>query len=187
MLPGVPPSSPWLSSVKAHLEIEDDHPNVVRILEILRKKEAGGKITIQEHKEFLVLNDELNSAHEFLYGNRIYPTGELVSYLKIPTREQIAAAVDWLFDADENEANATVQRLIALEQQVNLVATEHQHERWVQLAQAVGIDENHPALRKVLRMFDDRNYVEIKWKEFQAMQNALLCAMEESWKRKIPT
>jgi hypothetical protein len=97
MHPGVPPSSPWLSSIKAHLHVEEDHPNVVRILQILRKGEAGEKITIEEHKEFLVLNDELLCAHQFLYGSRIRPTGELVRYPRMPTREQISAAVNLNF------------------------------------------------------------------------------------------
>ena len=52
---------------------------------------------MEEHKEFLVLNDELLSAHQFLYGSRVHPIGELVSYPRMPTREQISAAVDLLF------------------------------------------------------------------------------------------
>lgn len=98
MPPGVPTSGPWLASLKAHLGVQGDHPNVSRILEILRKKEAGGEITIEERKEFLVLNDELHCAHQFLYGSRIQPTGELVCYPRIPSREKIRAAVDKLFD-----------------------------------------------------------------------------------------
>jgi hypothetical protein len=191
-LPGVPPSKAWLSSVKTHLGIEEDHPNVMRVLEILRKKEAEGEISIEEHKEFIVLNDELHSAHQFLHGSRIYPTGELVSYPRMPTREQLVAVADWLFDADENEANATTERITALEQQVlaqgnRLFREWDQRKRWVQLAQAVGMDENHPALPKVLEGFDkvsERRFEEITWKESQAAMNALLGAMEEAWKKK---
>jgi hypothetical protein len=97
MTPGVPPSKPWLDGIKG-LGIEEDHPNVVRILEILQKKEAGGEITIEECKEFHLLNEELLSAYDFLYGQRIQPTGELVCYPPIPSKERMAAAIDWMFE-----------------------------------------------------------------------------------------
>jgi hypothetical protein len=79
MLPYVPSSEHWLASAKTHFGLSEDHPKVARIWEILRKKEAG-EITLQEHKEFQVLNDQLTNAHEFLYGKKMYPSGEVAYY-----------------------------------------------------------------------------------------------------------
>jgi hypothetical protein len=85
MLPGVPPSKAWLDGAKAFLGIKEVHPKVTRILEILRKKEAG-EITIEEHKEFLFLNDELLVAHEAIHGKTIQPSGEVAYYPETPPR-----------------------------------------------------------------------------------------------------
>jgi hypothetical protein len=93
MLPSVPHSKPWLAGAKAHFAADENHPNVIRILEILRKKEAGD-ITIEEHKEFLILNDELTEAYETIHGRRLYPSGEIISYPKAHTREGIASESD---------------------------------------------------------------------------------------------
>ena len=87
MLPYVPHSETWLTSAKTYFGLSENHPKVARNLEILRKKETG-EITVQEHKEFFVLNDQLTSAHEFLYGKKIYPTGEVDSYPEMPTRDK---------------------------------------------------------------------------------------------------
>jgi hypothetical protein len=59
------------------VESRKNIPDVARILEILRKKEATGEITVAEHEEFFVLNDELLGAHEFIHGKIIHPTGEV--------------------------------------------------------------------------------------------------------------
>jgi hypothetical protein len=98
MLPGIPPSEPWLAGITGFCGIKEDHPSVVRILEILRKKEATGEATVAERKEFHVLNDELHSAHEFIHGKIIHPTGEVAYYPPLPTREKIVAAVDAFFE-----------------------------------------------------------------------------------------
>ena len=185
MFPRVPPSEPWLDSAKAHFGADENHPNVIRILEILRKKEAGD-ITIEEHKEFLILNDELTEAHEAIHGKRLYPSGEIISYPKAHTREEIAATVDWMFDADKNEAEATCARIAALEQQV-LQHVQKQGigwpPRWIQLAQAVGMDESHPALRNLLEGLE-KIPGKITWKEWQAEMNDLLVVMEKAWEKK---
>jgi hypothetical protein len=93
MLPYVPHTETWLTTAKTYFGLSENHPKVARILEILRKKEAG-EITVQERKEFFVLNDQLTSAHEFLYGKKIYPTGEICSYPEMSTREEISGSVD---------------------------------------------------------------------------------------------
>jgi polyhydroxyalkanoate synthesis regulator phasin len=176
MLPYLPRSEHWLASAKTHFGLTEDHPKGARILEILRKKEAGD-ITIEEHKEFLILNDELLEAHEAIHGRR----------LKAHTREEIAAAVDWMFDADKNEAEATSARIAALEQQV-LQQVQKQGigwpPRWIQLAQSIGMDERHPALRNLLEGLE-KIPGKITWKEWQAEMNDLLGVMEEAWKKKI--
>jgi hypothetical protein len=185
MLPYVPGSETWLTSAKTYLGLSEDHPKVARILEILRKKESG-EITVQEHKEFFLLNDQLTSAHEFLYGKKIYPSGEVDSYPEIPTREQIAGAVDWMFDRDEDEARAYSERLAVLDRQVRaqgIALCGGGLGRTVQLAEAVGLDENHPALRKRLEDVDLK-LGKITWKEHLAELNALVDAMEEAWKKK---
>jgi hypothetical protein len=41
MLPYIPSSETWLSGAKRYYGLTEDHPKVARILEILRKKEAG--------------------------------------------------------------------------------------------------------------------------------------------------
>jgi hypothetical protein len=97
MLPGIPPSEPWFEGITGFCGVKGDHPNVVRILEILRKKEATREITVAEHKEFFVLNDELLGAHEFIHGKIIHPTGEVTYYPPLPVREQIVAAIEALF------------------------------------------------------------------------------------------
>lgn len=185
MLPYVPNSETWLTSAKTYLGLSENHPKVARILEILRKKEAG-EMTVEEHKEFFVLNDQLTSAHEFLFGKKMYPTGEVFSYPEMPTREQIAGAVDWLFDRDEDEARAYSERFAALNRQVRaqgIILSGSGIERTVQLAQAVGLDDNHPALRKRLEDVDLK-LGKITWKEHLAELNALVDAMEEAWKKK---
>ncbi len=187
MLPYVPGSEHWLASAKTHLGLSESHPKVARILEILRKKEAG-EITVQEYKEFFALNDQLTNAHAFLYGQKMYPSGEVFSYPEMHTKEQIAGAVDWMFDRDEyeDEGRAYSERLAALDRQVRaqgIVLSGGGIERAVQLAQAVGLDENHPALRKRLEDVDLK-LGEITWKEHLADLNALVDAMEEGWKKK---
>jgi hypothetical protein len=185
MLPYVPGSETWLASAKTYFGLSESHPKVARILEILRKKEAG-EITVQEHKEFFVLNDQLTNAHEFLYGKKIYPTGEVAYYPEMHTKEQIAGAVDWLFDRDEHEARAYSERFAVLNRQVRaqgIVLSGSGIERTVLLAQAVGLDENHPALRKRLEDVGLK-LGKITWKEHLAELNALVDAMEEAWKKK---
>lgn len=187
MLPYVPPSETWLTSAKTYFGFSENHPKVARILKILRKKEAG-EITLQEHKEFFVLNDQLTNAHEFLYGKKIYPGGEVDSYPEMHTREQIAGAVDWMFDRDryEDEGRAYSERLAVLDRQVRaqgIVLSGGGIGRAVQLAQAVGLDENHPALLKRLEDVDLK-LGKITWKEHLAELNALVDAMEEAWKKK---
>jgi len=98
MLPGVPPSEPWLAGITGFCGIKEDHPSVARILEILRKKEGTGEVTVAERKEFLVLNDELLAAHEFIHGKIIHPTGEVAYYPPLPVRERIVAAIDAFFE-----------------------------------------------------------------------------------------
>jgi hypothetical protein len=98
MLPGIPPSEPWLAGITAFCGIKEDHPSVMRILEILRKKEGAGEITLTERKEFFVLNDELLGAHEFIHGKIIHPTGEVAYYPPLPVREQIVAAIEAFFE-----------------------------------------------------------------------------------------
>jgi hypothetical protein len=61
-LPDLAPSEAWLFSAKAFLGLDENHPKVARILEIIRKKEAG-EITIEEHKEFVLLKTELEIVH----------------------------------------------------------------------------------------------------------------------------
>ena len=51
-----------MASAEAHFGVEERNPRVARILEILSKKEAG-EITTKEHRECLVLNDELLAAY----------------------------------------------------------------------------------------------------------------------------
>jgi len=65
-----------MASAEAHFGVEERNPRVARILEILSKKEAG-EITTKEHRECLVLNDELLAAYETLHGKTIHPTGEV--------------------------------------------------------------------------------------------------------------
>jgi hypothetical protein len=101
MLPGIPPSEPWLKGITGFCGIKEEHPSVVRILEILRKKEAAGEITFAEQKEFFVLNDELLGAHEFIHGKIIHPTGEVAYYPPLQTREQIVAVIDALFEREQ--------------------------------------------------------------------------------------
>jgi hypothetical protein len=74
------------------------------------KPEGGSELTIEENKEFLLLNDELLAAHEFLHGKRIQPTGELVCYPPMPSRERIAAAINWLFEADARGKTNEISR-----------------------------------------------------------------------------
>lgn len=57
-LPGLDPHEALLLSAKSVMGFDENHPKVARILEILRKKEAG-EITIEEHKEFVLLRTEL--------------------------------------------------------------------------------------------------------------------------------
>jgi hypothetical protein len=135
-----------------------------------------------------LLNDELLSAHQFLYGSRIHPTGELASYPRMPTREEMVGAINWIFDGDANEANATSERIAALEKQVGIQRTQETQgigrpRRWVQLAQAVGMEEDHPALCHLLEGIEKWGK-KITWKESQAAMNTLLGAMEEAWKKK---
>jgi hypothetical protein len=87
----------------------------------------------------------------------MYPSGEVAYYPEMNTREQIAGAVDWMFDRDEDEARAYSERFAVLNRQVRaqgIVLCGSGVERAVQLAQAVGLDENHPALRKRLEDVD---------------------------------
>jgi hypothetical protein len=185
MLRGVPPSKPWLDEIKAFTGIEETHPHVVRILEILRKKEAGGEITAEENKEFLILNDELIAAHEFIHGKKIYPSGEIDSYPEMPSRAQTVAAVNYMFDQDENEATAMGKRLAALGKQAMTrgILFGSDLQGWVQLAQGLGMDESHPALRHFQGLIEMK-WEKRTWKQSHAAMNALLGAMEEAWKRK---
>jgi hypothetical protein len=192
MLQGVIPSKTFLGGIKV-MGISENHPSVIRILEILRKKEASGDITADELKEFYVLNDELNAAYEFIHGKKIYPSGEIDSYPRMPSREQIVAAVNYFFERDENEAGATSERHAVLWKQVTpILPTLREQVRpqgmgdgpwsWVVLAQAVGMDEGHPALRRVLEMLGAK--ITWTWKESHAAMNALLGTMEEAWEKK---
>jgi hypothetical protein len=74
MLPFVPLASSGLPARKHILA----HMRITR--GILRKKEAGD-ITIEERKEFLILDGELTEAHESIDGKRLYPSGEIISCL----------------------------------------------------------------------------------------------------------
>jgi hypothetical protein len=98
---GVPPSKPWLAGITRSFGIREDHPSVVRILEILQKKEATGDVTVAERKEFHVLNDELLEAHEFIHGKIIHPTGEVAYYPPLPVREKIVSAVDKMIEEEK--------------------------------------------------------------------------------------
>ena len=98
MLPGIPPSEPWLAGITGFCGIKEDHPSVVSILEILRNKEAAGEVAVAEYKEFFVLNDELLAAHEFIHGKIIHPTGKVAYYPPLPVREQIVAAIEAFFE-----------------------------------------------------------------------------------------
>jgi hypothetical protein len=98
MVPGVPPSKAWLVGARAGFGVDQSDPKVARIVEILGEKEVG-EITIEEHKEFLLLNDELIIDYEAVHGKRIHPGGELVQGYKKLTREELVAAIDRLFEA----------------------------------------------------------------------------------------
>jgi len=70
-LPGVPPSGSWLVAAKQWFGVDENDPQVARIMEILRKKESS-EITVDEHKEFLRLNDEITPAWEAARGKLIF-------------------------------------------------------------------------------------------------------------------
>jgi hypothetical protein len=85
-----------------------------------------------------------------------------------------------MFDHDEDEARAYSERVAVLGRQVRAqgIVLGSGLERWVQLAQAVGMDESHPLLRKVLDGVD-LTPEKVTRKEYVATLNALMDAMEE--------
>jgi len=101
---GVPPSKAWLAEARAGFGVALSDPKVARIVDILKKKE-GGEITIEEHKEFLLLNDDLIIDYEAVHGKRIHPGGGIVHGYKKPTREELVAAIDRLFEVHAKENN----------------------------------------------------------------------------------
>ena len=74
MVPSVPPSKAWLAGARAGFGVAETDPKVARIVEILRKNETG-EITVEEHKEFLSLNDKIILGHEAVHGKRIHSSG----------------------------------------------------------------------------------------------------------------
>lgn len=105
-LPNVPPSAPWLAGAKKWFRVDEDDPKVTRILEILRKKESG-EITVEEHKEFLRLNDEITPAWEAARGKLISIYAKPVTvreFSKLPTHEE---AFVWLKGLAELAAKDT--------------------------------------------------------------------------------
>jgi len=93
MLPQLPPSKPWLAGAKAGLGADENNPRVQRMLAILRRHEIA-PVSIEEQKEFFLLNDELILDHEAIHGRRIHPSGEIVESGPTPTREQLIAAIE---------------------------------------------------------------------------------------------
>jgi hypothetical protein len=73
-----------------------------RVFSKSREKEAGQEVTREEHKEYLLLNDELAFAYAAVHGKRIYPSGEHIR-VRIPTREETIAAIDRLFELHDKE------------------------------------------------------------------------------------
>lgn len=74
-------------------------------------------------------------------------------------------------------------RFLALEQAVKARGIELSgtgNQRYVQLAQAVGIGENDPLWR---RLWDEPESGVMTWEEMEDAGNALLAAMEEAWKK----
>jgi hypothetical protein len=73
-MPTLPPRLPWLAGAKAGFGIDESNPVVVRILEILHRNEIS-PVSVEEQREFWVLNDELIDAHEAIHGKRIHFSG----------------------------------------------------------------------------------------------------------------
>jgi len=90
-----------------------------------------------------------------------------------------------MFDQDENEATAISERLAVLGEQARTKGILYGSglHGWVQLAQGLGMDKNHPALRH-FQGVSEMKWEKRTWKGTQAAMNDLLGTMEEAWKKK---
>jgi hypothetical protein len=148
MSPRVPPSKAWLDGIKGFMGISENHPSVIRILDILRNTEADGEITTEERKEFHLLDDELHSAHEFIHGKIIYPTGEVAYYPKMYSRAELAYAIDRVFELEEarETTNETPSGEVAMPDHSNTFRAIPLRK----MALEAGIDEKDPLLVRAL-------------------------------------